>query len=138
MTAQPSNFSQRRAERLARGWTDERSPRLVSFGMEERSTGSFGRKGSRHFSPPRRVQVEMLVDVKHPKHVYTREEGSFPVRVGETRSEAEYKEDLGTMRRRAVPSGHFPSGQTNEVLSRVVILRSPEGDQVRPMDHLPS
>ena len=128
-----SNFSQRRADRLAKGWTDERSPRLVSFGMEERSTGSFGKKGSRHFSPPRVVRMEMLVDINHPKHMYVREEGSVVVRVGEVKGEPASNEPLGTMRKRAAPSGNFPAAKSDEVLSRAVILRSAEGDQIRPL-----
>ena len=129
-----SNFSQRRAARLAKGWTDERSPRLVSFGMQEKPISASGTKGSRRYSPPRTVRVEMLVDTEHPSHIYTRQEGCTPDRVGEVRS-PDSKEPLGTMRRRGELSGHFPAGKTDEVLSRVVILRSPDGDQIRPLDH---
>ena len=129
-----STFSTRRAERVARGWTDDLPPRLVSCGIHERAIEAFGTKGSRRYSPSRRVRVEMLVDVKHPKHTYAREEGSVPVRIDQTRSEPPAKGDVGIIRRRAELSGYFPAGKSNEVLSKLVILRSPAGDQVRPVD----
>ena len=137
MTTQPNNFSTRRAARLAKGWTDDRSPRLGSFGTHAQPINSFGTKGTRRYSPPRTVQVEMLVDVNHPKHVYARQEGSAPVRVDGVRSEPESREDIGTLRKRAEPSGHFPAGKTNDVLERALIVRNDAGAQFKPLDAPP-
>jgi hypothetical protein len=128
----PSTFASRRALRLTRGWTDERPPRLVSFGTHEQPIGSAGTKGSRRrFSLDRTVQVEMLVDVNHSKRVYIRQGGSPPERVDEVRSETTLAEPLGFIRRRQEPSGNFPTGKADEVLDRELVVRTAHGIQFR-------